>query len=207
MKEPITHEELTRRHVAYPFDIGERPNQLQVGRLREMYSFVPDFSKVLDIGCNSGYIKDYTNRCDCWGVDLCPDLVAKAARKIKAQISAAENLPFTDKFFDAVVLGEILEHVYDDRAVLSEAVRVTRHLIVGSTPHEFGHWGRKSLNPRALHPVETHPHHVRCYDREMLEKLFTPFGTAEIWESPAENPQFYLFKLALYGGKYAKGEC
>ncbi|MGN6605377.1 MAG: class I SAM-dependent methyltransferase, partial [Jatrophihabitans sp.] len=38
----------------------------------------------------------------------------------------AHHLPFDDGHFDSVVASEILEHIPDDRRVISELVRVTR---------------------------------------------------------------------------------
>ena len=56
--------------------------------------------------------------------------------KITCVTGEAQEIPFPDSSFDGVVLGEILEHVFDPEKVLAEAYRVVRPggRIVASTP-------------------------------------------------------------------------
>jgi len=46
----------------------------------------------------------------------------------------AENLSFTDKSFDTVLLSEIIEHVLDPKFILDEAFRVAKKRVVITTP-------------------------------------------------------------------------
>lgn len=62
--------------------------------------------------------------------------------QVQTQQGRAQQLPYQEDEFDAVVLGEILEHVADPEVVLSEAYRVVRPagIVVASTPVGAHHW-------------------------------------------------------------------
>ncbi len=195
MAKKISTEECIKRHETYPIDVWkESNNSLQRARLKMMGDHIPTGSRVLDIGCNSGYIVNITDNCECYGVDVSPTLVAKASKIINAQVAPAEKLPFEDKFFDVSVLGEILEHVFDPVLVLEEAVRVTKHLIIGSTPHERGNWGEKGM-----HPVGDHKFHVRCFNEYGLDQLLKTFGASviETLFDRHNRPQMYVFRIYM----------
>jgi ubiquinone/menaquinone biosynthesis C-methylase UbiE len=112
--------------------------------------------KVLDVGCYTGYFANMLEKAgiECWGVDIQRDLMERKSDKFV--FARAENLPFKDKEFDAVVLLDVLEHTLDDVEALKEAERVGRYIIINlplsSTPDD-------SLE------------HVREYDYNDIKKL------------------------------------
>lgn len=152
--------------------------------------------RVLDVGCNSGYIVQFLHpSCIAYGVDVAEDLVRMAKRHLRdARVAPAEALPFPDKSMDVVLLGEILEHVHDPVEVLREAARVARRLVAGSTPHEDGKWG-----PKGKKPPGPHRFHVRCFVREQLEAALREAGLVDIGISTLSRggvQQFYVFRAA-----------
>jgi SAM-dependent methyltransferase len=71
-------------------------------------------------------------------------------------------LPFADSSFDGAVLGEVLEHVEEDREALTEIRRVLRPggVLALSVP----------ANPKLFGPSDEWAGHVRRYERrELLE--------------------------------------
>jgi SAM-dependent methyltransferase len=70
------------------------------------------------------------------------------------------SLPFDDASFDGVVLGEVLEHIEDDRRALAEVARVLRQegVLALSVP----------ANPRLYGPSDVWAGHVRRYTRPEL---------------------------------------
>ncbi len=85
--------------------------------------------RILDVGCGLGaYVRKLrTISDDVYGVDIDPDKVAQARQELPNIYQApAEELPFPDAYFDAILLHEVIEHVRDDRQALQEACRVTR---------------------------------------------------------------------------------
>ena len=95
-------------------------------------------------------------------------------------IGETENLPFSNKSFDVVCEGELLEHVPDPQRVLKEAVRVAKKKVVLTVPWE------EKWTPD-LKPF-WNPGHVRFYTeetfKEELEKVGLPFKIEEIRHGP-----------------------
>lgn len=98
--------------------------------------------KVLDCGCGSGtFLTRIADRAsERWGVDLDEDALAEASHSganVRA-IRPGKPLPFCDGQFDTVIIMEVIEHVADERAVLSELSRVLAPggLLLLTTPHK-----------------------------------------------------------------------
>lgn len=98
------------------------------------------FGRILDVGCNDGVIfNDTPHAPNCHGLDLD---TWKPRYGLGFTQGDASALPFQDKEFDCVVLGEILEHVPDPVKVLKEARRVARGSVFISVPNEHN-WSEK----------------------------------------------------------------
>jgi 2-polyprenyl-3-methyl-5-hydroxy-6-metoxy-1,4-benzoquinol methylase len=193
MAENTSESDAVERHRLYPdLEQDYAGQDFQRRRIRGFARLVHEGERVLDVGCNSGYIVDYVPRsCEVHGVDVQPDLIEKAkARLVSAQVAQAEALPFPNKSFDTVILSEVLEHVFDPVQVVREAARVARLRFIGSTPHENGAWGK--------HTVSSHTFHVRCFTREELENLLWPYGALMIGTTDCGgSPQTYWFEVVL----------
>jgi len=168
-------------------------DSLKIMRLEAMSKYLVPDTTVLDIGCNVGHIVDFGPKCHYHGVDVSPDMVAKAKEHMEAQVAMAEELPFGDNEFHSSLLGEILEHVHSAEDVVKEAVRVTKHRLIGSTPHEKGNWG-----PHGMHKPEKHHFHVRCFTETSLRGLLSPYGQVEVETLVhKKKPQIYVFVVDL----------
>jgi ubiquinone/menaquinone biosynthesis C-methylase UbiE len=181
MAEATSREDCVERHRHYHIDISGRlggRGSIQRRRIETMVRPVRAGERVLDVGCNSGYIVSFLPKgCVAHGVDVAEALVAEARKRMAgAQVAEAESLPHADGSFDVVVLGEIIEHVHDPVEVLREASRVARRLVVGSTPHPDGKWGTSS--------VHSHRFHVRCFTMDTL------YDT--LLEAGLKNPQLTI---------------
>ncbi len=159
---------------------------------QQINRLLPKGGKVVDIGCDVSVVA--RERTDTTFVDNRPyEELADNAKKLgypmfpkeKFVQSDALKLPFQDGEFDVAVLTEMLEHVDDPVAVLKEAQRVGRRIVL-SVPNEF-EWD-KVLAPFC------NPVHVRHYTHSMLaehlaaadlsaaiEKLAYDDGTGRIW--------------------------
>ena len=109
--------------------------------------------RILDVGCGIGfYVRRLRGFSDeVYGVDVDPEKVAEASETLpNIQVAPAEELPFSEGFFDLVLSHEVLEHVDDDRRAVAEALRVLKP------------GGRLAIFvPNRLYPFETHG----CYWR------------------------------------------
>ncbi len=97
--------------------------------------------KVLDYGCGDGsFLHRIADRCEeQWGVDVDVEKMSRAKSPTirMRELSPDGTLPFTDDSFDTIILMEVIEHVADERRVLSEIARVLRPggKLLLTTPH------------------------------------------------------------------------
>jgi ubiquinone/menaquinone biosynthesis C-methylase UbiE len=127
---------------------------------------------VLDVGAGSG---TFSNRLLDSGFEVTStDVTDEALEVLRARVPGpveradATSLPFAASSFDAVVLGEVLEHVEDDGAALMEAARVLRPdgVLAVSVPR----------NPAWFSGSDRWAGHVRRYTREQLENRVAASG-------------------------------
>ena len=102
--------------------------------------------------------------------DVSPLAVDVLASRVHGEAFLADltELPFADASFDAVVAGEVLEHIEDDAKALSEAARVLRPggvaaISVPAHPEWFG-------------PSDRWAGHVRRYTRATLARAISEAG-------------------------------
>ncbi len=160
-------------------------------RLQTMANAVKFGETMVDVGCNAGYIASLLPGCIIDGIDPSVIAVEVAQTRLRsAQVGVAESLPFPNQWADVVMLGFILERVFDPQKAISEAARVASRLIVGCTPHEDGPWGPDH--------VPAHAYDVRCYTRETLTALLAPFGKVGLevvlWGT---TPAVYVFTVEV----------
>jgi SAM-dependent methyltransferase len=102
--------------------------------------------------------------------DLSPEAVSLLRERAPGETVEADltSLPFADASFDAAVLGEVLEHIEDDRGALTEVARVLRSqgVLALSVP----------ANPRLYGPSDSWAGHVRRYTRPELLEACTAAG-------------------------------
>jgi ubiquinone/menaquinone biosynthesis C-methylase UbiE len=87
--------------------------------------------RVLEIGCNDGFIgeKLLHQGNDVYGVDIVKRNLSYAEKRgIKTKLCNVEKqkMPFPDNYFDVVIIGDVIEHVFDTDAVLDECYRVLK---------------------------------------------------------------------------------
>jgi SAM-dependent methyltransferase len=139
--------------------------------------------KVLDLGCRSGAVTaHFLDGNDVTGVDVDPAALERAAARgiVPVRANAEEPLPFDDAGFDAVVAGELLEHVRDPDAVVAEVRRVLRPggTFVGSVPNAFRLQSR--LLFLAGRPPEDDPTHLHLYSPTQIASLLAGFARLEL---------------------------
>jgi SAM-dependent methyltransferase len=102
--------------------------------------------------------------------DLSPEAVSLLRERAPGETVEADltSLPFANASFDAAVLGEVLEHIEDDRRALTEVARVLRSqgVLALSVP----------ANPRLYGPSDSWAGHVRRYTRPELLEACTAAG-------------------------------
>jgi 2-polyprenyl-3-methyl-5-hydroxy-6-metoxy-1,4-benzoquinol methylase len=135
---------------------------------------------VLDAGCGEG--ETVARLSDVLpprvaGIDLREECVAFTSRRfpdMEVSRQSVDDLAFPDDTFDLVLCLEVLEHLPDPGAALSELSRVSRRDVVLSVPHEP--WFRLGslLRGKYLAGLGNHPEHVQRWNRRSFEKFLAP---------------------------------
>jgi SAM-dependent methyltransferase len=79
-------------------------------------------ARVLDVGCDDGYLMSRVAASLHLGVDLNPHL--RPSAEIAVVRASATRLPALTDSFDCVLAFDVLEHIEDDRATMREMLRV-----------------------------------------------------------------------------------
>ena len=98
-------------------------------RYKLIYDWLPQgCTRVLDIGCGNGNFTQWlTHKASVVvGLDHNDRQVSEAVsfKGLNGVAASAEDLPFADSTFDAVILSDVLEHVDSAQKALHEAIRV-----------------------------------------------------------------------------------
>jgi SAM-dependent methyltransferase len=148
--------------------------------------------RVLDLGCRSGaFTRHFLDGNEVVGVDVDRVALEKAAELgIEPVVANVEEpLPFEDASFDAVLAGELFEHLQFPDALVGEIRRVLRPggVLVGSVPNAYRVQGRlRFLRGR---PPEDDPTHLRMFSPDAIRRLLGAFGAVQI---------------SFVGGRYAR---
>jgi len=139
--------------------------------------------KVLDLGCRSGALTThFLEGNEVVGVDVDQAALAKAEKRGITPVVAdvEEPLPFPDETFDAVVAGELLEHLGFPQVLIAEVLRVLEPggVIVGSVPNAFRVQGR--LRFLLGKPPEEDPTHLHMFSPEQLQELLADFEDVQL---------------------------
>lgn len=152
---------------------------------------LPPGSRVLDLGCAFGFgTRLLARRYQTYGHDLNPQYVERARQRLPRATfthGSADSIPYANKFFDGVLLLDVLEHVPYEGPVIEEIERLLRpggQLIV-SVPNkgllaslDSLNLYRRLLGDRALAPTDDpswreSPIH-RHYDLTEVQRLLGP---------------------------------
>lgn len=126
-----------------------------IHRLQWTLNNVIPEEKIVDIGSNKGHIFYGLDRRNITSVDIDEYDIPNFVR------ADATKLPFEDKQFDKAFLGEILEHSPDPVAILKEAYRVAKKLVI-TVPYEH-EW------LQCCFPFETMEQHEKRMGKNIAE--------------------------------------
>jgi SAM-dependent methyltransferase len=154
-----------------PEFVGPR-HELRERLLLDLFLSASPGRTVLDAGAGQGTLSIKLAKL---GFEVTSADASKAAVKVlrdraPGRVAEADvtSLPFEDESFDAAVLGEVLEHVEDDRQALAEVARVLRPrgVLALSVP----------ADPKLYGPSDRWAGHVRRYTRRALLEACSAAG-------------------------------
>lgn len=132
------NEEYAPINMAANDNVGDRPgsaNQFSTARYAQLYDLMKPFtntgSRVLDVGCAMGGYLDYLYQQgfrNLFGIDLTQKYVDHANKQGKYTINLgnAESIPFSENYFDCLVIDQVMEHLVEPINAFKEAKRVLR---------------------------------------------------------------------------------
>jgi SAM-dependent methyltransferase len=154
-----------------PEFVGPR-HKLRERLLLDLFLAAGPGPEVLDAGAGQGTLsaKLAALGFEVTSSDASPTAVAVLREHAPGPVIEADvtSLPFESQSFDAAVLGEVLEHVEDDRGALEEIARVLRPrgVLALSVP----------ANPKLYSRSDVWAGHVRRYTRPALIDACTSAG-------------------------------
>jgi 2-polyprenyl-3-methyl-5-hydroxy-6-metoxy-1,4-benzoquinol methylase len=176
---------------------GLEPSDFTLRR-RFLLERVQAGERVLDVGCGEGrFAAELANvGARVVGVDVAQEPLRRA-RERDPQLDLRLTPPvgeweLEDASFDAVWAGEVIEHVADTAAWLSEIRRVLRSggsLLLSTPAHEPFALLRIALSRRAFaRHFDPRGDHLRFYSRRTLAQLLADFRFTEIELQTAGGP-------------------
>jgi SAM-dependent methyltransferase len=154
-----------------PEFVGPR-HELRERLLLDLFLSAGPGPEVLDAGAGQGSLSAKLTELGftVTSTDTSPAAVAVLRERLGGPVLEADvtSLPFNAASFDGAVLGEVLEHVEDDRGALAEVARVLRPggVLALSVP----------ANPKLFGPSDVWAGHVRRYTRPALLDALTSAG-------------------------------
>jgi 2-polyprenyl-3-methyl-5-hydroxy-6-metoxy-1,4-benzoquinol methylase len=150
-------------------------------------------SSIVDVGCGEGVLTERwaasLEGARVVGIDLDdPKLRAEWDRRSRANLrfiaGSGDRLPFGDAEFEAATAMEVLEHVPDPEAVLTEMARVSSRWILVSVPRE-PLWRALNLARGAyLRELGNTPGHLNHWSRRSFARLLGRYGEVVELRSP-----------------------
>ena len=177
----------------------EQSHWWHIGRRRILAEFVEDICRrvtdrrprILDVGCGTGAnLMMLSKYGDAEGVDISEDALAFCRERglDKVRLGAGEELPYEDGTFDLVTGLDVVEHMDDDLAGLSEMQRVLRPggRVLLFVPTFMFLWGLQ----------DEVSHHRRRYRLPQLQRVLEQAGF-EIERTTYANITFFLPILVM----------
>jgi ubiquinone/menaquinone biosynthesis C-methylase UbiE len=94
---------------------------------RKMLSFIQPKGRILDNGCGTGHFSEFLKGLDVTGLDISARMLGYARKRYQKVIQGdAQNLPFTNDYFDLVLAKGLLHHLPNPQRGVTEIYRVLR---------------------------------------------------------------------------------
>jgi 2-polyprenyl-3-methyl-5-hydroxy-6-metoxy-1,4-benzoquinol methylase len=167
-------------------------------RARFLLEHVSAGEQVLDVGCGEGRFAGVL--LDAGAQVLAIDVAEEPLRRARVRrpeldaqlVAQAGPWQLEDSSFDVVWAGEVIEHVADTSAWLSEVRRVLRSggsLVLSTPAHERLTMLASALSPRAFAELfAPRGDHLRFYNRDSLTRLLEDFGFTAVSVRGAGGP-------------------
>ena len=181
----------------------ERPE----GSHQKVVCLVGRNKKVLELGCGKGYVSERLkqNGCRVTGIEISGDNAKQARRHCEKVIVGnveTMKMPFRQNTFDAILSGDVLEHLHEPKAALEKVMPFLKDdgVIIVSLPNianwkirlklllgkfDYADWGIMDRT------------HLRFFTRKTARKLLEDAGYTIMYEDYVPSFPFPVFKKLL----------
>lgn len=169
-------------------DYEKKVYDLDAPRIKKILKILSVLQKkskgnILDIGCLSGVLLSKTRKSwNKYGTDIINKPMNFSKDYFYKRGNVEQKIPFEDNFFDIVIAGEVIEHLYDTDNFLKEITRILKsggHLII-TTPNLASLLNRMFLlfgkSPRYLEYRAGGSGHIHLYTLKNLKTQLVNIG-------------------------------
>jgi SAM-dependent methyltransferase/outer membrane murein-binding lipoprotein Lpp len=142
-------------------------------------------SRILDVGVGLGRLLEPLTEYQRYGVDISADYLSIAkSRGIEVALSKIEELPYSPGFFDAIVVCDVLEHVFDLNYCCEKILNCLRPggVLIVRVPY------REDLEVYLSKDLPYEFIHMRNFDEASLRLLFQKILGMNYIESATTTP-------------------
>lgn len=159
--------------------------------------------KILELAGGSNlYFRKYSKNNEIYLLDISSNVIKNAKPFIKEGKLCdfdKDKIPYPDNYFDIVVAGEIIEHLFFPKHFVDEIHRVLKKkgTFLGSCPNFFNYRRRIEYLLGINNESPINSHHIRFFNLYYVKKLLSEkFEIVEI----VSSSKFNIFKSLLAGG-------
>lgn len=159
---------------------------------------------VLDLGCGDGLLLKSLRSGGIRGegIDISEVAIEKCVEhgiSAKCADFSGGDLEYDDNTFEWVVMTDVLEHLYDPKAILKEAARVGRHVLVIVPNFNSLSARMQTLFGKIPENNKANKGHVYWFNKKMIEQIFYDAGLK------IEEINFHTYKKGRFGGGVFNG--
>ena len=162
--------------------------------------------RLLDVGCATGQFADAMQRYGGWqamGVDLSPEAAGFARETFGLEVHTGDlfSADYSDGFFDAITLWDVIEHLYNPVETLREVRRVLAPggILVLRTP-SLDSWDARAFGP--YWAGLDSPRHLTVFGKATMRRLLQAAGFGFLEARTGSGSYFVcLLSLRFYVGE------
>jgi len=149
--------------------------------------FIEKGSKILDLGCGSGIVgKTFSTffQAEVLGVDIKDSRIVN----LPFQIIDGRSLPFSENFFDVILINYVLHHTQNPAEILKEAKRVGEKIIIfEDLPEGFLSKLICKFHGISYNKLFRNPNPIFFKSEKDWEKIFDEIGLKIIFKKRIHN--------------------
>lgn len=186
------YEKIAADHVSQITKTQENPfmeQELWVSLERQtraiIRKYVPEGQRILDVGVGLGRLLEPLTEYERYGVDISLDYLTIAkSRGIEVALAKIEDLPYAKGYFDAVVVCDVLEHVFDLHYCCRRIIECLRPggILIVRVPY------KEDLDVYLNEDLPYEFIHMRSFDEAGLRLLFQKIFRLQFLESATSTP-------------------